>query len=112
MTAAHTARTAAEECMTALGPSSSTIAGLRGVLDVTAAPALRERLIGMLSPGVRELIIDLSEVTSCDVAALAVLIGAQRRARAHGIAVRLAAPGHQVAELLRVTGLGSSLPVA
>ena len=39
---------------------------LRGALDVTAAPALRERLIGLLHPGMGLLVLDLSRVPSCD----------------------------------------------
>jgi anti-anti-sigma factor len=65
----------------------------------------------MLSPGVKQLTIDLSGVSSCDVAGLAVLIGTQRRATVRGITVRLAAPGPQIAELLRITGLDRSLTI-
>jgi anti-anti-sigma factor len=65
----------------------------------------------VLSPGVRLLVIDLSGVSFCDVAGLAVLIGTQRRARARGITVRLAAPRPQMAKLLRITGLDRSLTI-
>jgi anti-anti-sigma factor len=82
-----------------------TIATLEGDLDIAATPVLRERLLSMLGPGVRLLVIDLSGVAFCDVSALAVLIGVQRRARGLGITVRLAAPRPQMAKLLRVTGL-------
>ena len=82
-----------------------TIATLEGDLDIAATPVLRERLLSMLGPGVRLLVIDLSGVAFCDVSALAVLIGMQRRARGLGITVRLAAPRPQLAKLLRVTGL-------
>jgi anti-anti-sigma factor len=54
---------------------------------------------------VQLLIIDLSGMSFCDVAGLAVLIGTQRRATARGIVVRLAAPRPQVLKLLRITGL-------
>ena len=57
------------------------------------------------------LIIDLSGVSSCDTGGLAVLVGTQRRARARGIAVCLAAPGHQVVELLRSSGLDRSFTI-
>jgi anti-anti-sigma regulatory factor len=40
-----------------------------------------------------------------------VLIGAQRRARALGIVVRLAAPSLPVATLLRLTGLDRSFTI-
>jgi anti-anti-sigma factor len=87
------------------------IARLEGDLDIASTPALRERLLGVLSPGVRLLVIDLSGVSFCDVAGLAVLIGTQRRARARGITVRLAAPRPQMARLLRITGLDRSLTI-
>ncbi len=49
-------------------------------LDIATTPAVRERLLGLLGPGVRLLIIDLSGVSFCDAAGLAVLTGTQRRA--------------------------------
>ncbi len=87
------------------------IARLEGDLDIAATPVLRERLLSMLGPGVRLLVIDLSGVAFCDVSALAVLIGMQRRARGLGITVRLAAPRPQLAKLLRVTGLDQHFTV-
>jgi anti-anti-sigma factor len=92
-------------------PAARTIVRLRGALDVAAAPALRERLIGILHPGMSLLVLDLSRVPSCDTAGLAVLIGAQRRARLLGIVMRLAAPSLPVAKLLRHTGLDRSLTI-
>jgi anti-anti-sigma factor len=92
-------------------PAARTIVRLRGALDVAAAPTLRERLIGVLHPGMSLLVLDLSRVPSCDQAGLAVLIGTQRRARLLGIIVRLAAPSLPVAKLLRLTGLDRSFTV-
>ena len=92
-------------------PAARTIVRLRGALDVAAAPALRERLIGLLHPGARLLVLDLSRVPSCDPAGLAVLIGTQRRARLLGIVMRLAAPSLPVAKLLRLTGLDRNLTI-
>jgi anti-anti-sigma factor len=86
-------------------PADRTIIRLGGALDLAAAPALRERLIGVLHRGTSLLILDLSRVLSCDVSGLAVLIGTQRRARLLGSAVLLAAPSLPVAKLLRSTGL-------
>jgi anti-anti-sigma factor len=95
----------AEAGLSVLSRSGFTIARLEGDLDILTTPVLRERLLSVLGPGVRLLIIDLSGVSFCDVSALAVLIGTQRRARGLGITVRLAAPRPQMAKLLRVTGL-------
>jgi len=85
-------------------PAGRTIVRLRDALDFAAAPALRERLAGMLHPGTRLLVLDLSRVPSCDPAGLAVLVGTQHRASQLGISMRLAAPSLPVAELLRLTG--------
>jgi anti-sigma B factor antagonist len=92
-------------------PTDRTIVRLGGALDVAAAPALRERLIGVLHRGTSLLVLDLSGVLSCDVSGLAVLIGTQRRARLLGIVVRLAAPSPPVAKLLRSTGLDRSFTI-
>jgi anti-anti-sigma factor len=114
MTAVEVARGPAqvpEASLSVLSEPACTIARLEGELDIATAPALRERLLGVLRPGVRLLIIDLSGVSFCDVAGLAVLIGMQRRATARGITVRLAAPRPQVAQLLRITGLDRSFTI-
>jgi anti-anti-sigma factor len=92
-------------------PSGCATLRLRAALDIEGAPELRERLIGVLQRGPRVLILDLSGVPSCDVAGLAVLIGAQRRARQLGIEVRLAAPSLPVAKVLRSTGLDRSFTI-
>jgi anti-sigma B factor antagonist len=86
-------------------PGGRAIVTLRGALDVAAAPALRERLIDVLHRGAGLLVVDLSHVLSCDASGLAVLIGAQRRARQLGIMVRLAAPSLPVTRVLHSTGL-------
>jgi anti-anti-sigma factor len=91
-------------------PAARTIVRLGGALDFASASAPRERLIGLLHPGMRLLIIDLSRVPSCEPAGLAVLIGTQRRARLLGTAVRLVAPSLPVAKLLRLTGLTAASP--
>ena len=92
-------------------PAVRTVVRLAGALDAAAAPALRERLIGLLHPGLGLLVLDLSRVSSCDSAGLAVLIGAERRARVLGIAMCLAAPSIPVAKLLHLTGLDRNLTI-
>jgi anti-anti-sigma factor len=99
------ARVQAEMSLSVLSRPAYTIARLEGDLDIVTTPILRQRLLSVLGPGVRLLIIDLSGVSFCDVSALAVLIATQRRARGLGITVRLAALRPQMAKLMRVTGL-------
>jgi anti-sigma B factor antagonist len=78
---------------------------LRGDVDRSTTPALRERLLIALHHTKTPVIIDLSRVSSCDGSGLALLIGARRRARLHGIHTSLAAPQPRVSDLLRSTGL-------
>jgi anti-anti-sigma factor len=92
-------------------PAVRRIIRLAGALDAAAAQALRERLTGLLRPGLRLLVLDLSRVSSCDSAGLAVLIGAERRARVLGTAMRLAAPSIPVVQLLHRTGLDCCLTI-
>lgn len=101
----------AEASLSVLTRPGFTIARLEGDLDIASIPALRERLLSVLGPGMRLLIIDLSGVPFCDVSGLAVLIGTQRRARGLGITVRLAAPRPQMTKLLRVSGLESHFTI-
>ena len=92
-------------------PADRTIIRLGGALDLAAASALRERLIGVLHQGTSLLILDLSCVLSCDVSGLAVLIGTQRRAGLLGGGVLLAAPSLPVVQLLRSTGLDRNFTI-
>jgi anti-anti-sigma factor len=91
--------------------SGRTVIRLNGGLDLAAAPELREQLIDVLHRGTEVLILDLSDVRSCDAAGLAVLIGTQRRAKLLGTKMRLLAPSIPVTEVLRSTGLDRSFTI-
>ncbi|HEU5158809.1 MAG TPA: STAS domain-containing protein [Streptosporangiaceae bacterium] len=106
----HT-RTPYEVGLSVLRRPAHTIARLSGELDVATAPALRERLAALLRLRMPLLVLDLSGVSFCDAAGLAVLIGAQRRATPLGTTLRLVAPRSQVAKVLHVTGLDRSLKI-
>jgi anti-anti-sigma factor len=100
-----------EASMTVFSRPGCNIAMLVGALDIATIPALRERLLGVLGLAARLLIIDLSGVSFCDVAGLAMLIGTQRYAGGQGITIRLAAPRPQMSKLLRTTGLDRSFTI-
>lgn len=86
-----------------------TVAVLSGELDITSAPALREQLLGLLSPAASRLIIDLSAAGYTDASGVAVLVGTARRARLLGGWLRLASPAPGVASVLLATGTGQHL---
>jgi anti-sigma B factor antagonist len=50
-------------------------------------------------------------VSFCDASGLALLVGAQRRARLHGLTVILAAPPPKMSKLLRITGLDRAFTI-
>ncbi len=82
---------------------------LRGALDTSSAPALRECLLRILRPALSRLVIDLSAVSQADVRGLTVLVGTGRRARLLDGFLRLAAPVPAVASVLTASGLDSQL---
>jgi anti-sigma B factor antagonist len=91
------------------GPDGAVTAAIGGDLDIASAPAVRERLLSLLSPGACRLVIDMSAVRYADASGLAVLVSTQRRAVLLGGGLRLAALRPEVAGALAVTGLGRHL---
>lgn len=71
---------------------------LEGRVDAFNSPDLRHSLGRLLDSGVSQLIIDLSQVTFLDSAALAVLVNTLKRARLAGGDVRLVWPEAESAQ--------------
>ncbi|WP_418952545.1 STAS domain-containing protein [Streptomyces albireticuli] len=83
---------------------------VRGSLDLSGVPVLRERLLRVShSPGSR-LVLDLSGVTSCDALGLGLLVATARQARRSGGDLCLLAPCPAVARALKASGLSRLLP--
>lgn len=82
-----------------------TVVTVRGDLGSNTTAGLRDRLLPVLRHTTTPVIFDLSEVSSCDAAGLALLVGARRRAKLHGVGSVLAGPQPHVRNLLRSTGL-------
>jgi anti-anti-sigma factor len=61
--------------------------------------------------GVNKLIVDLSEVESCDSSGLSAILVANRIISANEGQIRLAAPSEKVHNLIRITQLDRVLPV-
>ena len=86
------------------------VAALRGDYDISNASAVRKRLVDVLRQRPAGLVIDLGDVSFCDLACLRALATLRCRAEALGAWVRLAAPSPVVSRMLELTGLGASLP--
>ncbi|MBW8485907.1 STAS domain-containing protein [Actinomadura parmotrematis] len=88
-----------------------TIIALSGELDLASTAALREKMLVALNRAGAPVVIDLSAVTFCDAAGLALLVGIRRRARGSRLGLTLAAPRPPVRKLLRITGLDRAFTV-
>jgi anti-sigma B factor antagonist len=89
------------------------VASLRGEHDIYTAPALRERMYGVISEG-HPLVVDLSGATFVDSSILGALLGARRRAHEAGLGFAVCCGeglDAGVRRILEVTGLIPVLPV-
>ena len=76
---------------------------LVGELDISSAPALRERLMGLLAED-GDIIVDLSTLSFMDSSGISVLIVAHKRSLQQGRKLTLRSPGGAVAKVLEVSG--------
>jgi len=86
------------------------IAEFTGDMDMSSVAAVRERLFGLAGSG-QPLILDLNRITFIDSAGLGVLVGAARRADAHGGSLHAACSRPQVRKLLWLTGVDRRIPL-
>jgi len=76
-----------------------------GEIDSTSSPVLRQQLDSLLDGDVREITVDLGQVTFLDSAGLCVLAAAHRRAVRQDVALRVLASSRAVIRPLQITGL-------
>jgi anti-sigma B factor antagonist len=87
-----------------------TVVRLAGEADATTS-ALAEVLNAEAARKPRLLLVDASELTFIDSAALHDIVRAHRRLLADGCQLALTSPGPQVARVLQLTGLDQVIPV-
>ena len=80
-----------------------------GEIDIATATRLRERLFELAAGG-RPLVAD--QVSFIDSAGLSALVGAAKRAAAHGGSLHVVCARPRVRQLFRLTGLDRRLPPA
>lgn len=76
-----------------------------GDLDVRTAPALRDRLVGLVAASQSDLVVDVSRLSFIDSTGIGVLIGGLKRCRAQQGDLRLRATNEEILAVFRVTGL-------
>lgn len=82
--------------------SAATVITTVGELDLSSADTLREILLKRVELGL--VVLDMRGLDFCDSAGLRVLVEAERTARAHGAALRLAAVSESVDRVLEISG--------
>jgi len=90
-------------------PGNAVVVALDGDLDMASVPAVRERLLSLVSPSACRLVIDMSAVRYADASGLAALVSTRRRAVLLGGTLHLAALRPEVASVLIATGLSRHL---
>lgn len=83
-----------------------------GELDMYSAPRLREKLIGLVTAGKADIVVDLSGVSFIDSSGLGVLVGALKRCRTSGGELALKGVNAQTSKVLSITGLDKVFPTA
>lgn len=81
------------------------VLAVKGEIDVSTAPELRDRLVQANQRGHKTVVVDLSEVTFLDSTALGVLVSGLKRFRSAGGDLRLVVTGRSVSKVLEITGL-------
>jgi anti-sigma B factor antagonist len=88
-----------------------TVVSVYGELDVASAPALRERLIELVSGGSHLLVLDLEGLDFLDSTGLGAIISALKRARTNGGDLRLVCTQSRIRRLFEITALDKAFPL-
>lgn len=88
-----------------------TVVTIFGELDVASAPALRERLIGLVNEGSTHLVLDLEGLDFLDSTGLGALISALKRARTNDGDLRLVCTQSRIRRLFEITALDKAFPL-
>jgi anti-sigma B factor antagonist len=88
-----------------------TVLAVSGELDMATAPAVRERLHGLLAEGHEKLIVDLDNVGFLDSTALGVLVGVLKRVRTQDGDLRLVCNQPRVLKVFEITRLDQAFTI-
>ena len=88
-----------------------TVITVAGEVDIATAPRLGHHLAALAGSG-RPVIADLDQVSFIDASGLGALVGAARRAAAHGTSLHVVCARSQTRQLFHLTGLDRQLHLA
>ena len=78
---------------------------VKGEIDIYTAPMFKQAVVGLVSDGHSDVVIDLSGVTFMDSSGFGTLLGATRRLRPAGGGLYLAGANTTIQRMLRLTRL-------
>ena len=81
-----------------------------GEIDISTVTALRDCLFEVASSGA-PLVVDMEQVSFIDSVGLATLVGAAKRAEAHGGSLQVACALPKIRQLVRLTQLDRRIPL-
>ena len=87
------------------------VLAVRGQADLHTAPELRTAISTALDNGAKDVVVDFSDTTFIDSTTLGVLLGAVKRLRPVGGAVRVVCPSAHVRRIFEITLLDRVLAV-
>ncbi len=82
-----------------------TVLDVMGEVDLFTASALRERIVGLIEAGNRQLLVNLAEVGFMDSSGLGVLVAGLKRVREAGGDMALVCREGPTQKVLAITGL-------
>jgi anti-sigma B factor antagonist len=91
--------------------ASWTVLRVSGEIDMATCPQLRQEIVGQISQGNLQLVIDLDAVDFIDSTGLGVLIGGLKRARSQGGDLRVSGVDERLERIFDLTGLRDVLAV-
>jgi anti-sigma B factor antagonist len=83
---------------------------IRGSMDLTTAPVLRDSLVRLIDEGHSRLVLELSRVDLIDSIGLGVVVGLVHRLRPHSGSLAIAAPSRQAHTVLEITQITRIVP--
>jgi anti-sigma B factor antagonist len=87
------------------------VVGARGAIDISTARELRERLVGLVSEGVRDLVVNLEGTSYIDAAGVDVIVRAYKLLSAHEGSFALVCPHDHLRKMFEVSDLSDVLDI-
>jgi anti-sigma B factor antagonist len=88
-----------------------TILDVKGEIDLSTAPRLRERIVELVEGGSYNIVVNLSDVPFMDSTGLGVLVGSLKRVRERDGTLALAGVARPVQRVLSLTGMDKVFPI-